>query len=141
MLFRTHLVFGFLIALLFIKLFDINNQILSVILILFFSVFPDIDRQRSKIGKKFKFTSKLINFLFGHRGFLHSIFVPLLLFLSLLIIKQDILARAVLIGYSSHLLLDGLTISGIRPLHPIKKKFRGFVKVGSLIEDFLFVAF
>ena len=46
------------------------------------SMFPDIDTSTSKLGKRMKFTSKLMNMLFGHRGFLHS---PIFVILSIIL--------------------------------------------------------
>ena len=65
MIFRTHLAFAFFIGL----FFDFK----SLIVILIGSLIPDLDTSNSKIGRKVIF-SKLLNILFGHRKFFHSLF-------------------------------------------------------------------
>jgi len=140
MLFRTHLAFSLLIGLYLIEYLNIKNQVLFVIVLLFFSIFPDIDEYSSKISRKLKPISFLIKLVSRHRGILHSVYVPFILSLMLFLINQGIIALAVVIGYCSHLLLDGLTKKGIRPLYPVmNKRLSGFVRVGSILENVLFV--
>ena len=115
MMYYTHLAFGFLVSLISINIFNINNKLLFILITALFSIFPDIDERSSKIGKKYKLASRIINFLFGHRGFFHSIYIPLILYFILYNIINEI-GIAVLVGYFSHLLMDALTKNGIRPL-------------------------
>lgn len=139
MLFRTHLAFSFLIGLYLIDFLNIKNQILFIIILLFFSVFPDIDESSSKIFKKLKPFSYLA-VLFGHRNILHTIYFPLVIVLVLFIFNLKLLSLAVLIGYLLHLLLDLITKKGIALFYPLsKKRIRGFIKVGSLIENLIFI--
>ena len=139
MMYYTHLAFGFLVSLLAINLFNINNEILFAFIVLLFSIFPDIDERSSKIGKKYKFASRTINFLFGHRGFFHSIYIPLILYAFLGYINAEI-GIAVLIGYFSHLFMDAITKHGIRPLYPIvNRKINGFIKTNSILEKIIFL--
>lgn len=138
-MYYTHLAFGLLIALLSLDFFNIKNKLLFVLIAVFFSIFPDIDERKSKIGKKYKKTSWIINFIFGHRGFFHSIFVPLILFFVLYNINNEI-GIAVLVGYLSHLFMDALTKNGIRPLYPIiNKRINGFIKTNSILEKIFFL--
>ena len=140
MLFRTHLAFSFLLALISIDFFKISNSILFLIIFLFFSLVPDLDEHSSKISRKFRFLAFFIRLLFKHRGFLHSVYIPFLLSLFLFIINQKFLGLAVILGYLSHLILDAFTIQGIHPLYPIlNKRIRGFIKVNSFLENILFV--
>jgi len=139
MLFRTHLAFSFLIGLYLIDILKIKNQILFMIILLFFSIFPDIDESSSKIFKKLKPFSYLA-VLFGHRNIFHTIYFPIAIALALLIFKLKILSYAVLIGYSLHLFLDLITKKGITLFYPLtKKRIKGFIKVGSLIENLIFI--
>ena len=141
-MFRTHLAFSLFIGLILIKILDVQNQILFLILLLFFGVFPDIDEKSSKISRKTKFLLRPISFLFKHRGFFHTIYLPLILFLLFLIINEQILGIAILVGYLSHLFLDSLTKSGIKIFKPFfKLKFYGFFKVGKFFDYFLFLLF
>lgn len=139
MMYYTHLAFGFLVSLLAIDFLNIKNKLLFVLIAIFFSIFPDIDERKSKIGKKYRKISWIINFIFGHRGFFHSIFIPLILFFVLYNINNE-MGIAVLVGYFSHLFMDALTKNGIRPLYPlINKRINGFIKTNSIIEKMFFL--
>ena len=72
MLFYTHLVFSILISLIISDYFPYNKTIF-ILLIALFSLFLDIDEAKSKIGKKMKIISIPVNFIFGHRDFIHSL--------------------------------------------------------------------
>ena len=50
MMYYTHLAFGLLVSLISINLFNIKNEILFILIVLLFSIFPDIDESKSKIG-------------------------------------------------------------------------------------------
>ena len=139
-MFKTHLAFSLFIGLILIKILNIKNQILFLILLLFFAIFPDIDEKTSKISKKIKFLSYPINLIFRHRGFFHTIYLPLILFLLFFIVNK-ILGVAILAGYLSHLFLDSLTKSGIRAFKPFKLKFYGVFKSGGFFDYFLFLLF
>lgn len=139
MLFRTHLIFGFLIGLYIIDFLKIQNQILFMIILLFFSIFPDVDESSSKIFKKLKPFSYLAA-LFGHRNIFHTIYFPIAISLVLFILNLKLISLAVLIGYSLHIILDLTTKKGIALFYPLsKKKIRGFIKVGSLVENILLI--
>ena len=138
MLFRTHLTFSFLIGLYIIDFLK-TDHILFMIILLFFSIFPDIDESSSKIFKKLKPFSYLA-VLFGHRNIFHTIYFPIAISLVLFILNLKLISLAVLIGYSLHLLLDMITKKGIALFYPLsKKRIKGFIKVGSLIESILFI--
>ncbi|MCH8067437.1 MAG: metal-dependent hydrolase [Nanoarchaeota archaeon] len=139
MMYYTHLAFGFLIALLSIEFFDIKNKLIFILVVVMFSIFPDIDEKKSKIGKKYRWASTIINYIFGHRGFFHSIYIPLALYFIFYYINNEI-GVAILAGYFSHLFMDALTKNGIRPLYPIiNKKINGFIKTNSILEKILFL--
>jgi inner membrane protein len=138
MRYYTHLTFSFLVGILLIKYLSISNQILFIVLFMLFSLLPDIDEIKSKISQKVKPLSWLVNFFLGHRGLMHSIWISVILYLLLFLIRMDI-AIAVSFGYLSHLILDCFTVSGVRLLWPLKKRLKGFVKTGSLIEYLIFV--
>ena len=139
MLFRTHLAFSFLIGLYIIDFLKIKNQILFIIILLFFSIFPDIDESSSKVSKKLKPFSYLTNIL-GHRNILHTIYFPLAISLILLLFNLKEISIAVLIGYLLHLLLDAATKKGIALFYPLnKKRIKGYIKTGSFIENIIFI--
>ena len=138
-MYYTHLAFGLLVSLISLEILDIKNKLIFILIVVFFSILPDIDESRSKIGRKNKILSKTINFIFGHRGFIHTIYIPLILFIIFNFINYE-LAIASLIGYFSHLFLDALTRQGIRPLYPIyNKKINGPFKTNSITEKIIFV--
>ena len=138
-MYYTHLAFGFLIALLSIEFFDIKNKLIFILVVVMFSIFPDIDEKKSKIGKKYRWASTIINYIFGHRGFFHSIYIPLALYFIFYYINNEV-AIDVLVGYFSHLFMDALTKNGIRPLYPIvNRKINGFIKTNSILEKILFL--
>ena len=139
MMYYTHLAFGFLVSLLSIEFFNIQNKLIFVLIIMFFSIFPDIDERKSKIGKKYKWISAIINFIFGHRGFFHSIYIPLILYSIFYYISNEI-GIGILVGYFSHLFMDSLTKHGIKPLYPlINGKINGPIKTNSLLEKIIFL--
>ena len=138
-MFRTHLIFSFLIGLLIINSFDIQNKIIFIAILLTASVIPDIDSYKSKIGKKVKPLSFLINILLGHRGIFHSLFLLILISLVVALVKIES-AIAFFAGYLSHLILDSLTLEGVMFFYPFsKKKTKGFIRTGSLFENILFI--
>lgn len=140
MMFKTHLVFSLLISLLIIKFFPVNHKILFILLVILTSSLPDLDSHKSKIGRKIPFISNILELLFGHRGFLHSIFPPVILFLIFFYFKLNFISFSILIGYLSHLFSDMLTLEGIKPFYPLsEKRLSGFFKTGSLTEFFVFI--
>ncbi|MCH8003535.1 MAG: metal-dependent hydrolase [Nanoarchaeota archaeon] len=139
MMYYTHLAFGFLVSLLSIEFFNIQNKLIFILIVVFFSIFPDIDERKSKIGRKNKTLSTIINFIFGHRGFFHSIYIPLIFYFIFYYINNEI-GIAILVGYFSHLFMDAITKNGIRPLYPIiNKKINGPIKTNSILEKILFL--
>jgi len=139
MMYYTHLAFGFFVSLLFLDSLNIQNKSIFILIAILFSIFPDIDERKSKIGKKYKKISTVINFIFGHRGFFHSIYIPLILYFIFYNINNEI-GIAILIGYFSHLFMDALTKNGIRPLYPIiNKKINGPIRTNSILEKIFFL--
>jgi inner membrane protein len=137
MLFKTHISFAFFISLFIYPHFTIY-PILSIIIICLASTFPDLDHQNSKISKQNPLRL-ITRSILKHRGILHSLFAPLFLYLSLLLINPE-LASLAFIGYTSHLFIDSLTKRGIKPFHPLFNfKIKGNTKTGSFIEKSLFL--
>jgi len=138
MRFRTHLAFSFLISILIINSFNIQNKIIFIIIMLIASALPDIDSYKSKLGKKIKPISFLINLFFRHRGVFHSPFLLILTSMLIAIINLEI-AAAFFIGYLSHLVLDSLTPKGIMLFYPFsKRRTKGLIRTGSLWENIFF---
>lgn len=113
------------------------------------SVFPDIDKKNSFIGRRFKAVSTVFSFVFKHRGFIHTPILYIVLIPLLLQIPQNLIdgvfatyVYLTILGFTggvlSHLLLDSMTEKGIMWLYPIKKKYFRLlrIKTGSSGEKF-----
>ncbi len=136
MLITTHLLAGLVASLLIIDLFNVTNALAFLIVFTFFSVLPDIDSHKSFVGSKVKPLAFIFEIIFGHRGFLHSMWIPLIIFVGFWFFGYLTLGLAAMLGYVLHLLLDSLTLGGVK-FFGIKKR-RGFVKTGGAFEIVLF---
>ena len=103
------------------------------------SIFADIDHPDSKLGRFFK----PLGCLFSHRCFFHSLLaIALFSFLAYLAWGKQLIIIAILVGYSSHLILDALNHQGISFFYPLKKlKVKGFLKSGGITDFILLIAF
>ena len=138
MMFKTHLAFGILLALLTFNYFDNINKYLFVLITVVSAIFLDIDEENSFIGRRTKPLSSLINTMFKHRGFIHSF-----LFISIISILIWFFSGnyyiPFLIGTLGHLFLDSLTVAGVRILYPLKFRTRFVFKTGSIFDLSLFL--
>lgn len=88
------------------------------------SYMPDIDLHRSRMGHKHKIISKLLT----HRGFTHTLAIPLLLavlqwwLMSIPIVLLPELVFGYNIGWCAHILADMFNKKGVPVLWPITKK-------------------
>ncbi|MBI2107449.1 metal-dependent hydrolase [Candidatus Woesearchaeota archaeon] len=140
MLARTHLAFALLIGLLTFSYFNLN-PILFIIIMSLTSFLPDIDHPKSKIGRKIKILSYPINFVFGHRGFFHSIFVAFGLSFAIWYFFGNYYIPF-FIGFVSHLIGDALTVQGVNFIYPFKElRVKGFITTGGVLENILFFVF
>lgn len=105
-------------------------------------MFPDIDHPQSKLGKRLPYLSRPLNFLFRHRGIVHS-FVGLLgcsiliyFVLSFFIENPFWLTAWFSAGFLFHLLGDGLTKEGVY-LVPSLLLLKGKMKTGGFVEKIL----
>jgi inner membrane protein len=138
-MFKTHLLISLLLGLLTYQFFPIN-KFLFITIVLISGVLPDVDLQKSKLGKRIRPISDIINFIFGHRGIFHSIFVLLFLFLVFYSFGLTYYGIALLIGYLGHLLADSFSKEGINFLNPISRfRIRGFMRVGGMLEYIIFI--
>jgi len=133
MLIKTHLMItSFFILLLFPF---VSYKIIFIVIALLTTYIPDIDLESSKLGRKKIF--RPLQFFVKHRGAFHSFtFLFLLTFLFLIFVPR--IALGFFIGYASHLFADSLTISGIAPLFPWKRKIFWKIRTGGKIEKILF---
>lgn len=136
MQFKTHLSITLFFAL--ILLSTIENKIVFISISLFATLIPDIDTSYSYLGK-FKIFRFLQVFI-KHRGFLHS-FTFLLLIICPFALFLPFIALPLFLGYGLHLLTDSLTIEGIQPFYPYKRKIFGRIKTGGMTEIIIFSVF
>ncbi len=140
MLAQTHICFSLLFSIItypYLTLFNIQiTFLLYAIILVISSLLPDIDCATAKLGKRIK----IISYVFEHRGIFHSIWPLIVMFFLIFNQANEFMVSviiAVMVGYTSHLLLDMLTPQGIRLLYPSKLKIRWFIDVGSFIEKII----
>ena len=138
MMFKTHLMLGFLVGLLAIPYFPIKNKFLFLVLVTICSSLPDMDHAKSRINRNIPLL-KVFSFLFRHRGIMHSLLAALVLsILAWYYLSQDI-AYAVGIGFLAHLFGDALTKNGVELFYPFSKvKIKGCIRTGGLLEKICF---
>lgn len=103
------------------------------------SLIPDSDLPNTKISTHLPFTSKIINKLFGHRGFIHTplcaaLFTGIIYFSINHFFYSEIawiIASGFLCGFLMHLLQDSFTKGGIMFLYPFSKSRISFTKLRS----------
>jgi inner membrane protein len=139
MLWKTHIALGLIGGLFILNYFTPTNYYSFFAVIIFASIFPDIDHTKSKISGKIPIIPGLIQLFTKHRGIIHSF--PFAAVLAIIINKYNQeLSLAFLIGYLSHLIGDSLTLSGINFLHPFSRlKVQGFIQTGGLAELIFFL--
>ena len=140
MMFKTHLAFALFIGLLIFNYFDLNIY-WFFILLLIGAGFADIDMPKSKFGRKIRPLSNILNFIFGHRKFIHSGLFLLIVGYAFYLFFGDYYIPF-LIGYLSHLVLDSFSKEGINFIYPFRRlEIKGFLKTGSFFEKILFFVF
>jgi inner membrane protein len=105
------------------------------------ALLPDICHGGSKIGRTFRITSKIVNTLFGHRSFTHSLlFLLLIAILMNTYVPNESITAGILVGMASHYVLDMATKNGIKLLFPLKitVRFPITTKTGGKVEDVVF---
>ncbi|WP_088007880.1 metal-dependent hydrolase [Indiicoccus explosivorum] len=89
------------------------------------AVLPDICHSGSLIGRRLKPLSKVINAVFGHRTFTHSLLFLLLVGTLLeYTIGNAAVTGGILAGMASHLVLDLITKNGIGLFFPVDVKIK-----------------
>ena len=138
MMWYTHVVFGLLVALVFLTFVDVTSPFVFILLVLFASLLPDIDQKDARIHRYVPFT-RWVQWVFEHRGFFHSLFPPALLYIIFLSFGLEWIGIALALGYISHLLLDSLTKMGVNFFYPASVRIHGPIKTGGIMEHVLFV--
>lgn len=139
MMWHTHLAISLLISSILTPIINPSSYTLFILIIIITSLLPDIDHKGSKINNIIPIT-KITSKIFDHRGFFHSIYPPLILYLIFTYTGLPNIALATLIGYTSHLISDSITRKGLNLLHPFSTlKIRGFIPVGGITELIIFI--
>tara|TARA_Y100000310_G_scaffold187381_1_gene187414 strand:+ start:2090 stop:2545 length:456 start_codon:yes stop_codon:yes gene_type:complete len=138
-MFRTHAAAGVLVALFFINSFSLDHPIFFFSIVFLSALLPDIDIPNSKIGQKIKPISWFLNFMFGHRKIFHSLFFSFLFFILLIILFENYIGAAFFLGYSVHLIVDGVTVRGIKPFYPLSSfELKGILRTGGTMDYLVF---
>ncbi len=145
----THAMAGFVIWFAMVRA-NISPP-LGIIVVVLGSILPDIDHPNGTLRQMLdlpKFLKQPIATVIPHRGPTHTIWAGIL-FASLtvglaawggtLISVSFVTGLAMLIGYSSHLILDSLNPTGVKWLRPWKDfKLHGPIRTGSRGEEYFF---
>lgn len=105
------------------------------------ALLPDICHSGSMIGKKLPLLSKIVNMVFGHRTFTHSLlFLVLIALLMNTFFPNEVVKAGLLVGMVSHYLLDMATRNGIKLFFPLSLtvRFPVTTKTGSKVEGIVF---
>ncbi|WP_119068743.1 metal-dependent hydrolase [Rubrobacter indicoceani] len=119
----THIVFAECCWFAATAVANVHYEVPAVLIAAVASVLPDADYPKSWIGHQLGTISEVLNRLFGHRSFLHSLVALLLVTLLLGLPPWWLLGSpapmlAVAVGYGSHLLADMMTLGGVQLFWP-----------------------
>jgi len=133
---KTHIVGGVAASLAFAQVGNLDPVIMMGAGVVG-ALLPDICHGGSLIGRKMPLVSKIVNTLFGHRSFTHSIlFLVIIAYLLNAFVPIEAVRVGFLVGMVSHFILDMATRNGIKLLFPINitVRFPLTVKTGGSAE-------
>lgn len=139
---KTHIIGGITASLAFAQITNYDPFILVGAGVIG-AILPDICHGGSKIGRTLPVLSKIINKLFGHRTFTHSLlFLVLMAALMNAFVPNEAFTAGVLVGMASHYILDMATKNGIKLFFPIKVtvRFPITTTTGGVVESIVFAA-
>jgi inner membrane protein len=137
---NTHIIGGITASLAFAQISN-DNPFVLVGAGIIGALIPDICHGGSKIGRTFPIISKIVNKLFGHRSFTHSLlFLFLVAMLLHAIIPYESIIAGLLVGMMSHIALDMGTKQGVKLFFPINMsvRFPLTTKTGGKVEKVVF---
>lgn len=137
---KTHILGGIAASLAYAQMTN-HDPIIMVSAGIVGALLPDICHGGSKIGRKLPILSKLVNMLFGHRTFTHSLlFLVMFAWLLNSFIPNDAVKAGFLAGMVSHYVLDMATKNGIKLFFPLSMTVRLplTTKTGSKVESLVF---
>jgi len=138
---NTHIVGGITASLAFAQISN-DNPLVLVGAGVIGALLPDICHGGSKIGRKLPIISKIVNTMFGHRSFTHSLlFLFLVGMLLHTFIPYKSISLGILLGMASHILLDMATKKGVKLFFPVSISVRLPIttKTGSKAEKVVFM--
>src|SRR3989344_5508382 len=126
---------------------NINNSILVLLFSMLFkthillgSILPDIDEKHSRINKWFGIVGSIVAFFAKHRGFFHSLLFHGIIFFAISYFFNTYYAWALLLGYTAHIVGDGITPMGVQLFYPFSQfKIRGPIKTGGFWEGIIMI--
>ncbi|MEK6864690.1 MAG: metal-dependent hydrolase [Nanoarchaeota archaeon] len=134
MMFKTHLAAGALAGIFLFQYSMPSRPLLFAAIFLFASVLPDIDTTKSVIGKRLWPISSLLILFSKHRGFFHTIWIPMAAY-GIGFYFNQALCTAFALGYLVHIASDLMTSEGVSLFSPLSKHHvRGFIKTGGALE-------
>ena len=139
---KTHIIGGLAASLAFAQVTN-YDPVLLVGAGVIGAMIPDICHGGSKVGRAFPVVSKVINVLFGHRSFTHSLlFLVLMAILMNSFVTIESVTAGILVGMASHLVLDMATRNGIKLLYPLKIRVRFplTTRTGGAVESMVLAA-
>ncbi len=131
---KTHLAITLFFVLILMPF--VSNKAVFIVFAILATFVPDIDSKNSKLGSKIVF--RPLQWVFKHRGFIHS-FSFLFILTGFLILILPQISLGVFVGFASHLLADSFTLEGIYPFYPLRWKASWKLKTGSVEESAIFV--
>lgn len=99
---------------------------------------PDLDHPRSLISREAWFLP--VHSLLRHRGLLHSAFAALIVLAADVSVpaQYQVYSLAASAGYTSHIALDALTVSGVQFWWPIRRRVSLLpIRTGGVGEGFV----
>ena len=118
MRFYAHIAFGLLLSGFVIS----DWSPVLFFLVLFFSLLPDLDYPYSLLGGLLPSVSVFLFKRYGHRGLLHSVYVPVSLIVDFFLFGNQV-ALVVGLVYTSHIVLDMFTKRGVELFSPLTWSF------------------
>ena len=115
-------------------------MVVFFLIVLLFSLFPDIDEEHSVVNRLFGPIGTVVATFSKHRGVFHSVFLYVGLFFVASFYWSNYYAWAILIGYGAHVLGDIITPMGLTLLYPVSSfRIRGMVRAGGVIEGCILI--
>ena len=148
----THVLFGLFLFLMFWRsgLVGLDAGFSGVVLgvLVVGSVLPDLDHPVGLVYSLFgvpRWLRRGVGKMVGQRGFLHTVWVALIvlilgyLILGLILGLGFVVGFGLFVGYLGHLVLDSLTVRGVAWLSPLSRKRIWFVVgTGGMVERVFF---